>query len=119
MNDTQIVLLVLPIVVIQLVLIVVALRDISDPSGGSAATASSCGACSIVFVGMLGPILYLTIGREEAEAAPAAVACRALTKRFDDGRGVLAVDRLDLDVPAGSVFGLLGPTAPARPRPCG
>jgi len=47
-------------------------------------------------------------------AAPAAVACRGLTKRFDGGRGVLAVDRLDLDVPAGSVFGLLGPNGAGK-----
>jgi ABC-2 type transport system ATP-binding protein len=37
--------------------------------------------------------------------APLAVAARGLTKRF--GR-VLALDHLDLDVPAGIVFGLLG-----------
>ena len=40
--------------------------------------------------------------------APSAVACRGLTKRFGGAAGVLAVDRLDLDVPAGSVLGLLG-----------
>jgi ABC-2 type transport system ATP-binding protein len=47
--------------------------------------------------------------------APAAVACRGLTKRFvgPDG-GVLAVDRLDLDIPAGSVFGLLGPNGAGK-----
>ena len=44
-----------------------------------------------------------------------AVGCRALTKRFGgpDG-GVLAVDGLDLDVPAGSVFGLLGPNGAGK-----
>jgi ABC-2 type transport system ATP-binding protein len=46
--------------------------------------------------------------------APAAVACRGLTKRFGGERGVLAVDRLDLDVPAGSVFGLLGPNGAGK-----
>jgi ABC-2 type transport system ATP-binding protein len=45
---------------------------------------------------------------------PAAVACRGLTKRFPGGDGVLAVDRLDLDVPAGSVFGLLGPNGAGK-----
>jgi len=46
--------------------------------------------------------------------APAAVACRGLTKRFGGARGVLALDRLDLDVPAGSVFGLLGPNGAGK-----
>jgi len=45
---------------------------------------------------------------------PATVACRGLTKRFGGARGVLAVDHLDLDVPAGSVFGLLGPNGAGK-----
>jgi ABC-2 type transport system ATP-binding protein len=46
---------------------------------------------------------------------PAAIACRGLTKRFPGpGGGVLAVDRLDLDIPAGSVFGLLGPNGAGK-----
>jgi ABC-2 type transport system ATP-binding protein len=46
---------------------------------------------------------------------PAAVAARGLTKRFGDlASGVLAVDRLDLDIPAGSVFGLLGPNGAGK-----
>ena len=44
----------------------------------------------------------------------AAVTARGLTKRFDGARGVLAVDRLDLDVPRGSVFGLLGPNGAGK-----
>ena len=44
----------------------------------------------------------------------AAVACRGLTKRFGGASGVLAVDGLDLDVPAGSVFGLLGPNGAGK-----
>ena len=46
------------------------------------------------------------------DGAPSTVTCRGLTKRFGGTPGVggvLAVDGLDLDVPAGSVFGLLGP----------
>ena len=46
---------------------------------------------------------------------PSAVVCRGLTKRFAGGPGgVLAVDGLDLDVPAGSVFGLLGPNGAGK-----
>ena len=43
-----------------------------------------------------------------------AVRCRGLTKRFGGAHGVLAVDGLDLDVPAGSVFGLLGPNGAGK-----
>jgi ABC-2 type transport system ATP-binding protein len=49
-----------------------------------------------------------------SEDAPAAVTCRGLTKRFGGASGVLAVDGLDLDVPAGSVFGLLGPNGAGK-----
>jgi ABC-2 type transport system ATP-binding protein len=49
-----------------------------------------------------------------SEGAPAAVACRGLTKRFGGASGVLAVDGLDLDVPGGSVFGLLGPNGAGK-----
>jgi ABC-2 type transport system ATP-binding protein len=44
-------------------------------------------------------------------AAPSAISARALTKRFGD---VLALDALDLDVPAGSIFGLLGPNGAGK-----
>ena len=49
--------------------------------------------------------------------SPSTVTCRGLTKRFGRARdvgGVLAVDALDLDVPAGSVFGLLGPNGAGK-----
>lgn len=42
---------------------------------------------------------------------PAAVEIRALTKRYGD---VLALDGLDLDVPAGSIFGFLGPNGAGK-----
>ena len=46
---------------------------------------------------------------------PATVTARGLTKRFGgSGGGILAVDRLDLDIPAGSVFGLLGPNGAGK-----
>jgi ABC-2 type transport system ATP-binding protein len=41
-----------------------------------------------------------------------AVVCRGLDKRFDGG--VHAVQAIDLDVPAGSVFGLLGPNGAGK-----
>jgi ABC-2 type transport system ATP-binding protein len=42
---------------------------------------------------------------------PLAVRARGLTKRFGS---VLALDGLDLDIPAGSVFGLLGPNGAGK-----
>ena len=41
----------------------------------------------------------------------AAIACRGLTKRYGT---VTALDSLDLDVPAGSVFGFLGPNGAGK-----
>jgi ABC-2 type transport system ATP-binding protein len=46
-----------------------------------------------------------------AETPTAAIACRALTKRYGT---VTALDNLDLDVPAGSVFGFLGPNGAGK-----
>jgi ABC-2 type transport system ATP-binding protein len=43
--------------------------------------------------------------------APGAIRTRGLTKRFGK---VLALDRLDLDVPTGVVFGLLGPNGAGK-----
>jgi ABC-2 type transport system ATP-binding protein len=43
--------------------------------------------------------------------APAAVACHGLSKLYP---GILALDRLDLVVPEGSVFGLLGPNGAGK-----
>jgi ABC-2 type transport system ATP-binding protein len=48
-----------------------------------------------------------------ASAEPAIVV-RGLTKRYGGANGVLALDHLDLDIPAGSVFGLLGPNGAGK-----
>jgi len=45
------------------------------------------------------------------EARAPAILARGLTKRFG---AILAVDGLDLDVPAGSIFGLLGPNGAGK-----
>ncbi|MGW1076875.1 ATP-binding cassette domain-containing protein [Streptomyces sp. NPDC002537] len=49
---------------------------------------------------------------QESPAGPAAIATSALTKRYRGGQ--LAVDRLDLVVPRGSVFGFLGPNGSGK-----
>ncbi len=43
---------------------------------------------------------------------PSAIACRGLTKHYPGG--IVALDRLDLEVPAGSVFGILGPNGAGK-----
>ncbi len=45
-------------------------------------------------------------------SGPSAIASRGLTKHYPGG--IVALDRLDLDVPAGSVFGLLGPNGAGK-----
>jgi ABC-2 type transport system ATP-binding protein len=52
---------------------------------------------------------------DAVHAAAAAVTCHGLTKRFPGpGSGVLAVDDLDLAVPAGAIVGLLGPNGAGK-----
>ena len=65
MTDTQILLLVLPIVVIEIVLIVIALRDLLRPERRVRGDSKLMWGLLIVFISLLGPILYLTVGRQE------------------------------------------------------
>lgn len=65
MNDAQIVLLLLPVLVIQLGLMVFALWDITRPERRVRGDSKLMWGLLIVFIGMLGPILYLTVGREQ------------------------------------------------------
>jgi ABC-2 type transport system ATP-binding protein len=48
---------------------------------------------------------------EASASLGAAIVCRGLTKRYGS---VVALDRLDLDVPKGSVFGFLGPNGAGK-----
>jgi ABC-type multidrug transport system ATPase subunit len=52
---------------------------------------------------------------EPADVDRPFIEARALTKRFGT---FTAVDAVDFTVGAGEAFGFLGPTAPARARPC-
>jgi hypothetical protein len=62
----QIAALVLPIVVIQLGLMVVALIDLEREERRVRGGNKVIWALIIVFLNVIGPILYLTVGREEA-----------------------------------------------------
>ena len=66
MNDTQLLLLLLPILVIQLGLMVFALWDITRPERRVRGDSKLMWGLIVVLVGMLGPIIYLAIGREDA-----------------------------------------------------
>ena len=65
MTDTQIVLLVLPILIIEIGLILFALRDLLRPERRVRGESKLIWGILILFVGLLGPILYLTVGRLE------------------------------------------------------
>ena len=54
-----------------------------------------------------------THGNESHAAAEEVIRCEKLTKRFTDGN-ILAVDRLDLAVYRGEIFGLLGPNGAGK-----
>ena len=66
MSQAQIFLLLSPIIVIELVLIVVALRDLLKPERLVRGDSKLMWGILIVFIGLLGPLLYLTVGRREA-----------------------------------------------------
>jgi hypothetical protein len=56
--------IVLPIVAIQLTLVVVALRDLLRPERRVRGGSKLAWGLVIVFISLLGPILYFTAGRE-------------------------------------------------------
>ncbi len=65
MSDTQILLLVLPIVLIEVGLILFALRDLLKPERRVRGESKLMWGLIIVFISLLGPILYFVIGRSE------------------------------------------------------
>jgi hypothetical protein len=64
MTDTQIVLLLLPIILIELGLIVFALRDLLRPERQVRGDSKLIWGLIIVFISLLGPIVYFVVGRE-------------------------------------------------------
>jgi ABC-2 type transport system ATP-binding protein len=92
----------------------------------------------IAFANVIGPLIYFFVGRDDSrgvetggvgaapsasiagilatwptlsESADAAVATTGLTKRYG---GIVALDRLTLTVPSGSIFGFLGPNGAGK-----
>ena len=64
MNETTILLLILPIVILEIVLIVLALRDLVRPERRVRGDSKLLWGVVIVLLQLLGPILYFVVGRE-------------------------------------------------------
>ncbi len=93
--------------------------DAADAAGVPAAPVTEPGGPGVpvgtaappVVIPPASPAPALPTGGIVTGAAPA-IACHGLSKRYPGG--VLALDRLDMEVPSGSVFGLLGPNGAGK-----
>jgi hypothetical protein len=65
MSDVQILLLLLPVIAIEIGLLVLALRDILRPDRKVRGDSKLMWGLIVVFIGLLGPILYFAVGRED------------------------------------------------------
>jgi glucose uptake protein GlcU len=65
MNNTQVLLLLTPIIVIEIGLIIYALHDLLRPERTVRGESKLMWGLVILFISLLGPILYLTVGRQE------------------------------------------------------
>lgn len=65
MSDTQLLLLLTPIIVVELVLLVIALRDLLKPERRVRGDSKLMWGLIIVLISLFGPLLYLTVGRQE------------------------------------------------------
>ena len=87
---------------------------VAAPAGGAAAAPAAPAAASARAASATSaePGVPIEAPSPAAPTAPPAIACHGLTKRYPGG--VLALDRLDMEVPSGSVFGLLGPNGAGK-----
>ncbi len=65
MSDTQLLLLLTPVILIELGLIIYALHDLLKPERTVRGESKLMWGLLICFISLLGPILYLTVGRQE------------------------------------------------------
>ena len=65
MSDSQVLLLLLPVILVELALIVIALRDLLRPERKVRGDSKLMWGLLIVFISLFGPILYLAFGRVE------------------------------------------------------
>lgn len=66
MNTGQIILLLLPILILELALLGLAIRDLLRADRRVRGGNKALWALVILFISLLGPILYFVIGREDA-----------------------------------------------------
>jgi hypothetical protein len=66
MTDGQLLLLLTPVILIELGLILFALRDLLRPERHVRGNSKLLWGIVIVFISLLGPIIYFVAGREEA-----------------------------------------------------
>jgi ABC-2 type transport system ATP-binding protein len=141
MDAATIALVVVPVLILQFGLMIYALYDLFQEDRRVRGDSKIVWALIIFFVNLLGPLCYFFVGRDDsrgaetaglgpagpatdsiarildtwprlAQTTDAAVATTNLTKRY--GRGVVALDGLNLTVPSGSIFGFLGPNGAGK-----
>ena len=64
--DSQMVILVVPLLVIQIGLLIWALYDLTRPARKVKSDSKVLWAVIIIFIGIVGPVIYFLFGREEA-----------------------------------------------------
>ena len=138
MDAPTIALVLVPLIILELSLMGYALYDLFQEDRRVRGE-KIIWALVIVFVNVIGPLIYLFVGRDESRgtetggvgSAPsasiaailatwptlsatqdAAVTTTNLTKRY--GAGIVALDHLNLAVPSGSIFGFLGPNGAGK-----
>jgi ABC-2 type transport system ATP-binding protein len=138
MNPATIALVLVPLLILQGGLMAFALYDLFQEDRVVKGQ-KIIWAIVIVFVSLVGPLIYFFVGRDESRGGGAesvsptpaasiaaalagwprlartdepAVATSGLTKRY--GGGIVALDNLTLSVPAGSIFGFLGPNGAGK-----
>ena len=138
LDTTQILLVVVPLALIELGLLVLAVVDLLPQERQVRGGNKALWALVIVFINIVGPLLYFFVGRDEnaggeqpepiappvgsvanlvagwprlAQEAGSAIETHGLSKRYGS---VLALEGLDLAVPSGSVFGFLGPNGAGK-----
>ncbi|HJX67473.1 MAG TPA: ATP-binding cassette domain-containing protein [Candidatus Limnocylindrales bacterium] len=138
MDAPTIALVLVPLIILELSLMGYALYDLFQEDRRVRGD-KIIWALVIVFVNVIGPLIYLFVGRDESRgtetggvgSAPSAsiaailatwpalsatqdasVTITNLTKRY--GAGIVALDHLNLAVPSGSIFGFLGPNGAGK-----
>ncbi len=139
LDPQTIALLIVPYLVVQFGLMGYALYDLFQEDRRVKGDSKIMWALIIFFVNVIGPLVYLFIGRDESRGAAtsesqgpagetigrilatwprleasseAAITTTGLTKRYSGG--VVALDHLNLTVPSGSIFGFLGPNGAGK-----